>query len=196
MTALGLGLTETVSAKLVQAFDGGALQLVSTRDLLVHSVKTSKQARSEFGTDLVLEGSMQQEGTRIRITWSLVDPRTHTQIAANTITGESDDMFGLQDHLVDDVLERLPRAFEPGRRFALQGHQVTKLAAYDLPAFLRRDPFVVLSEVDRYVELYDLCHPDDLCHPGPVLSMHPVQVSSSVPPATPTRTGSGRNRTV
>jgi len=129
--ALGLGLTETVSAKLVQAFDGGALQLVSTRDLLGHSVKTSEQARSEFGTDLVLEGSMQQEGTRIRITWSLVDPRTHTQIAANTITGESDDMFGLQDHLVDDVLEKLPRAVEPGRRFALPGHPDTKLAAYD-----------------------------------------------------------------
>jgi tetratricopeptide (TPR) repeat protein/serine/threonine protein kinase len=129
--ALGLGLTETVNAKLVQAFDGGALQLVSTRDLLGHSVKTSEQARSEFGTDLVLEGSMQQEGTRIRITWSLVDPRTHTQIAANTITGKSDDMFGLQDHLVDDVLEKLPRAVEPGRRFALQGHQDTKLAAYD-----------------------------------------------------------------
>jgi len=129
--ALGLGLTETVTAKLVQAFDGGALQLVSTRDLLGHSVKTSEQARSEFGTDLVLEGSMQQEGKRIRITWSLVDPRTHTQIAANTITGESDDMFGLQDHLVDDVLEKLPRAVEPGRRFAVQGHQDTKLAAYD-----------------------------------------------------------------
>ena len=112
-----------MNAKLVQAFDGGALQLVSTGDLLGHRVKTSEQARSEFGTDLVLEGSMQQEGTRIRITWSLVDPRTHTQIAANTITGKSDDMFGLQDHLVDDVLEKLPRAVEPGR-FALQGHQV------------------------------------------------------------------------
>src|SRR6267143_583606 len=79
--ALGLGLTETVNAKLVQAFDGGALQLVSTGDLLGHRVKTSEQARSEFGTDLVLEG--------------------------------------------------LPRAVEPGRRFALQGHQDTKLAAYD-----------------------------------------------------------------
>ena len=31
---------------------------------------------------------------------------------------------------------------------------------------------------------------------GKVLSMHPVQVSWFVPPATPTRTGSGRNRTV
>jgi tetratricopeptide (TPR) repeat protein len=40
-------------------------------------------------------------------------------------------MFGLQDHLVDDVLEKLPRAVKPERRVALQRHQDTKLAAYD-----------------------------------------------------------------
>ncbi len=129
--ALGLGLTDTVTAKLVQAVDGGHLQLISTRDLIAHGVKTSEQAQSEFGTDLVLEGSMQQEGTRIRINWSLVNPRTHTQIAANTITGAAGDMFGLQDKLVDDVLEKLPRAVEPGRRPALQEHVDTKPAAYD-----------------------------------------------------------------
>src|SRR5229473_737307 len=129
--ARGLGLTETVTAKLVQAVDGGHLQLVSTRELIAQGVRTSDQARREFGTDLVLEGSLQQDGARIRITWSLVDPRTHTQIAANTITGDTDDIFGLQDHLFDDVLEKLPRAVKPGRRVELQGHQDTKLAAYD-----------------------------------------------------------------
>jgi tetratricopeptide (TPR) repeat protein len=129
--ALGLGLTDTVTAKLVRAVDGGHLQLVSTRELIDKGVKTSEQARREFGTDLVLEGSMQQEGTRIRIAWSLVDPRTHTQIAANTLTGDSGDMFGLQDRLFDDVLEKLPVAVERGRLNALQGHLETKPAAYD-----------------------------------------------------------------
>lgn len=129
--ALGLGLTETVTAKLVQAVEGGNLQLVSTRDLVAHGVKTSEQARSEFGTDLVLEGSMQQEGTRIRITWSLVNPQTHAQIAASTITGDSNDIFGLQDRLFDDVLEKLPISVEPGRRLAFQTRLDTKPAAYD-----------------------------------------------------------------
>jgi serine/threonine protein kinase/tetratricopeptide (TPR) repeat protein len=129
--ALGLGLTETVTAKLVQAIDGGRLQLVSTRDLIAHGVKTSEQAQREFGTDLVLEGSLQQDSARIRITWSLIDPRAHTQIAANTLTGNADDIFGLQDHLFDDVLEKLPLAVAPGRRLALQGRLDTKPAAYD-----------------------------------------------------------------
>src|ERR1700692_1375966 len=72
--ALGLGLTQTVTAKLVQAVDGGHLQLVSTRDLVQRGGKTSDQARREFGTDLVLEGSLQQNGDRLRVTWSLDDP--------------------------------------------------------------------------------------------------------------------------
>ena len=46
--ALGLGLTETVTAKLVQASDGGHLHLVATRDLVAQGVKTADQARREF----------------------------------------------------------------------------------------------------------------------------------------------------
>ena len=129
--ALGRGLTETVTAKLVRVFGGGPLQLVSTHDLIAHEVKTSDQAKREFGTDLVLEGSLQQDGERTRINWSLVNPQTHTQIAANTITGSTGDIFGLQDRLVDDVLEKLPQAVAAGRRLALREQPETKPVAYD-----------------------------------------------------------------
>jgi serine/threonine protein kinase/tetratricopeptide (TPR) repeat protein len=129
--ALGLGLTETVTAKMVQAVDGGHLQLVSTRDLIAQGVRTSEQARREFGTDLVLEGSLQQDGSRIRITWSLVNPRTHTQIAANTITGDAGDIFALQDTLFDEVITKLPLATGRGRLQALAGRPETNPAAYD-----------------------------------------------------------------
>src|SRR5216684_3027117 len=129
--ALGRGLTETVTARLVQAADGGKLQLISTRDLIEHGVKTSEQAQREFGTDLVLEGSLQQNGARIRINWSLVNPRTHTQIAANTITGDTNNIFGLQDTIFDDVLAKLPQAANSGQRQQLEERPDTKPAAYD-----------------------------------------------------------------
>ncbi len=129
--ALGLGLTETVTAKMVQAVDSAHLQLVSTRDLIAQGVRTSEQARREFGTDLVLEGSLQQDGARIRITWSLVDPRTHTQIAANTITGDASDIFALQDSLFDEVISNLPLATRGARALAMERPE-TNPAAYDL----------------------------------------------------------------
>ena len=127
--ALGLGLTETVTSKLVEAVDGGHLQIVSTRELVAQGVRTSEQARREFGTDLVLEGSLQQEGFRIRVTWGLVNPRTHTQVAANTITGRADDIFGLQDNLFSEVLERLPVA--AGSKKKAASRPETAPAAYD-----------------------------------------------------------------
>ena len=147
--ALGLGLTETLTAKLVQAVDGGRLQLVSTRDLIAQGVTTSDHARREFGTDLVLEGSLQQDGARIRITWSLVNPHTHTQLAANTVTGDADDIFALQDNLVDEVLEKLPQVIDPERRQVLLARPDTKPAAYDF--YLRGRGY-----------LEDYRHPDNI----------------------------------
>jgi len=129
--ALGIGLTQSVTAKLVQAVDGGHLQLVSTRDLLAQGVKTADQARREFGTDLVLEGSLQQSGNQLRITCSMVDPKTHVQIAAREVTGNSDEIFELQDRLFDKVLEMLPLAVDSSRRASLQVRPDTKPAAYD-----------------------------------------------------------------
>jgi eukaryotic-like serine/threonine-protein kinase len=129
--ALGLGLTETMTTKLVQASDGGRLQLVSTRELVAQGVNTADQARREFGTDLVLEGSLQQSGDQIRITCSLVDPKTHVQLAAKEITGDASQIFELQDRLFDKVLEMLPLAVDPFRRQALRARPDTQPAAYD-----------------------------------------------------------------
>lgn len=129
--ALGLGLTETVTARMVQAAESGHLQLVSTRELIAQGVRTSEQARREFGTDLVLEGSVQQDGSRLRVTWSLVNPRTHTQIAANTITGSAADVFVLQDTLFDEVVAKLPLATGRGRVPPAASRPETNPAAYD-----------------------------------------------------------------
>jgi len=131
--ALGLGLTESLTAKLVQATDGGHLQVVSTRDLVAQGIRTAEQARQEFGTDLVLEGSLQQAGNRIRITCSLVDPRTHVQFAAQEVTGDASDVFALQDQLFEKVLGMVEKTaalnIGSGRKPTAQA--LTKPAAYD-----------------------------------------------------------------
>ncbi len=129
--ALGVGLSETVTAKLVQVSDDGHLQLVSTRDLVAQGIKTADQARREFGTDLVLEGSLQQSGEQIRITCSLVNSRTHLQLAARTVTGAASDIFRLQDSLVEQVVGMLPVAVGKQERKALESRADTNSAAYD-----------------------------------------------------------------
>jgi tetratricopeptide (TPR) repeat protein len=130
-TALGLGLTETVTAKLVQASANGHMQLVSARELIAGGVRNAEQARREFGTDLVLEGSLQQSGTMIRITCSVVDAKTHRQIAARTLTGQADEIFALQDRFVNELLDMLSVVVRPEQRHLLDARQDTQASAYD-----------------------------------------------------------------
>ena len=111
--ALGLGLTETLTAKLVQAGDGNSIQVVSPRDLRDQNVKTADDARREFGTDYVLESSLQKSGQKIRVNTYLVDSKTHRQLAARTIETDAADTFGLQDQVVNAALDMLPEKSIP-----------------------------------------------------------------------------------
>jgi len=129
--ALGLGLTETLTAKLAQASDSNMIQVVSARDLRARGVKTAEEARREFGTDLVLEGSLQQSGQMYRITCNLVDSKTQRQIAARTITIPAADLFGLQDEVVSETLDMLPARTKSEQRLALIAHPNTQPAAYE-----------------------------------------------------------------
>jgi tetratricopeptide (TPR) repeat protein/TolB-like protein len=102
-SALVMGLTETLTAKLAQPW-GTNLQLISARDVRAQGVKTPEQAWREFGTDLVLEGSAHRVGDQIRINCALVDPKTHRQVTARTITAETSDVFGLEDRVVNEII--------------------------------------------------------------------------------------------
>ncbi len=128
--ALGLGLIETLTAKLVEASNSDSIQVVSHRDLRDQGVKTADDARREFGADMVLESSLQKEGQTIRVNSYLVDARTHRQLAARTITVNADDSFGLQDRVVSETLDMLPARIGPEERHKLTVRQDTQPAAY------------------------------------------------------------------
>jgi tetratricopeptide (TPR) repeat protein len=133
--ALGLGLTETLTAKLVQASDTDAIQVVSPRDLRDQGVKTAEDARREFGTDFVLESSLQRSGQTIRINCYLVDSRTHRQVAARSFSLDAGDTFGLQDRVVSETLDMLPARLKPEQRQKLNVRPDTQPAAYE--AYIR-----------------------------------------------------------
>src|SRR5664279_2861266 len=134
-SALGLGLTETLTAKLAEASGSDAIQVVSPRDLRDQGVKTAADARREFGTDFVLESSLQRSGQTIRVNCYLVDSKTHRQLAARTITVDANDAFGLQDRVVSETLDMLPAQINPEQRSKLNVRQDTQPAAYE--AYIR-----------------------------------------------------------
>ena len=134
-SALGLGLTETLAAKLVQASDTSAIQVVSPQDMRDQKVKTAEDAQRVFGTDYVLESSLQRSANTIRVNCYLVDSKTHRQAAAKTIESDTTDPFGLQDKVVSAALDMLPTKLKPEDRAKLAVVQNTQPAAYE--AYIR-----------------------------------------------------------
>lgn len=113
-----------------------------------------KQVGRELGVRYVLEGSVRKSGSRVRITWQLIEAATGTHIWAEKIDGALEDVFELQD----EVTSRVAGAFEPSIRFVEIGRANSKpthnLDAYDL--FLRA--------LSRY---YQFTKPDNdmaVCH--------------------------------
>jgi len=133
--ALGLGLTETLATRLVEASQDDGIQLVSPHELRDKPVRNASEARKEFGTDLVLEGTIQRVGDTLRITCNLVDSRTARQIAARTFTRDAADIFGLQDEVVNRTIEMLPAEIAPQRRRDLARLPDTHPPAYE--AYIR-----------------------------------------------------------
>jgi len=109
-SALGVGLMETVATRLVEVGHDDTVQVVSPHELSEKGVKSAADARREFGTDMVLEGSLQQSGEELRITCNLVDSKTGRQIGARTITRDVNDLFSLQDETVNAALGMLADA--------------------------------------------------------------------------------------
>jgi eukaryotic-like serine/threonine-protein kinase len=133
--ALGLGLTETLATRLVEASQDDGIQLVSPHELRDKMVRNASEARREFGTDLVLEGTIQRVGDTLRITCNLVDSKTARQVAARTFTRDATDIFGLQDEVVNRTIEMLPAEIAPQRRRDLARLPGTQPPAYE--AFIR-----------------------------------------------------------
>ncbi len=106
--ALVRGVAETISARIAQGTNGQTLQLIPPNELSAQGVKTAEAARKTFGVDRVLSVALQRSGDKMRVTCSLIDPKTHQQMDARTVTGDASDLFALEDSTVADVFAMLP----------------------------------------------------------------------------------------
>ena len=178
---LGEGLVETVSARM-----GGAtgVQVVSPAAAVAASRGQSdplKVARG-LGASVLLRGSVQRSGDRVRITYSIWDVGRGAELAGGTLDGAASDLFELQDRLVARVSEKesLPMS---GRTLPPSGlasgdeqerylKAVGLLQRYNTRASVdealglletlsrqaQRSPYVFASLARAYLETFDLTH--------------------------------------
>ncbi len=116
------GLTATLTTKLTQLTDNQSLGVISASEIQAKHATTADQAYAEFGVNLVLEGSLSTSGELMRINYELVDPRTHRQLRAESITLPASEPFAVQDQVVNGAVRMLELEVPPAERQVLDSH--------------------------------------------------------------------------
>lgn len=125
------GLTETLTANLTQLTVDPSLQVVPAPDIRARAVKTTDEARKEFGVTLALEGSLYRFGDQVRINVAVVDTRTHRQLRAESLTIAASNPFAVQDQVVNASIKMLELEVQPRAREALKTYGTQVASAYD-----------------------------------------------------------------
>jgi len=155
--ALSDGVVETLTSKLtqLQRFHGD-LWVVPASEVRQAEVTSAAAARRTFGVSLVLTGSIQRLGERLRVTANLVDASTLHQLRASSLDESASDLLGLQDGLVAEVAGMLDLEIGGDARESLSAGSTAIAAAYELyvrgRGFLQR--YEQLESLDRAISSF------------------------------------------
>lgn len=94
-----------------------------------HGVDSRNVAR-ELGLQYVLEGSLRRNGARLRVTTQLVDGASGTQIWAERFEGVLDDVFAVQDRIVESVAVRVQPSVQLHELEKLRRHRPASVSTY------------------------------------------------------------------
>jgi len=92
----------------------------------------SRQVARELGIRYLLEGSLRRSGDRLRVTAQLVDGLTGSQIWAERFDGLLDDVFAVQDRIVECVAVRVEPALLANELALSRRERPGSVAVYDI----------------------------------------------------------------
>src|SRR6185503_20189157 len=98
------GLAETLSARLAH-FTSVQVMRPTTPEALAET--NPQKAGHNLGANIVLTGSMQKAGDRLRVAYEVVDLAQGTSKPGDLIEGSASDLFTIQDKLADSIAASL-----------------------------------------------------------------------------------------
>ncbi len=109
------------------------LRLVSRTSVMQYrgTTKSIKQIGRELGVAYVLEGSVQREGNKVRVTGQLIDARTDEHVWAKAYDRDLTDIFTIQAELAQSIAEALKSVLSPEAKVLLARRPTENSAAYD-----------------------------------------------------------------
>jgi serine/threonine-protein kinase len=91
-----------------------------------------RQIANELRVAHVVEGSVQRDGNRVRVSAQLIDARTDTHLWVERYDRPLDDLFAMQDDIAKAIADQLQAKLSPKTESAIEEVPTNDLAAYEL----------------------------------------------------------------
>ena len=130
LTALGQGLVENVAAKLGGLAEDRSLEVIPARNMQEKSATSLKDARRQFGASLGLAITLEQSGSFMRVSYSLLDAKSGGTIGSDSILVPAGDVFAVEDTVADGAVRTLQLRLRPDEQAALKIHGTSQPAGY------------------------------------------------------------------
>ncbi len=127
---VGDGVVEALSSRLFQVPD---VRVVSSRDVeQARNAGSIEDAARSLGANLIVEGTVQAAGDRLRLVVNLHDVAGRRQVWSEQFTGTRADLFTLQDAIYDGIVSALGVAGGTSPATRTAAHPTDDIEAYDL----------------------------------------------------------------
>jgi serine/threonine protein kinase/tetratricopeptide (TPR) repeat protein len=126
------GVQDEILSKLAKL---SQLKVISRTSVTAYRPPSNRDVRS-IGTALgvanVVEGTVQRDGNRVRITTELIDARTDETLWSESYQRDLTDIFAIQSEIAEAVASKLSTRLSPEEQKNIAERPTTNLEAYDL----------------------------------------------------------------
>lgn len=126
------GVQEEILSKLASL---SQLKVISRTSVMAYHPQSNRDVRAigaALGVAHLVEGTVQRNANRVRITTELIDARTDETLWSESYQRDLTNIFAIQSEIAQAVASRLSARLSPEEQKSIAGRPTTNLEAYDL----------------------------------------------------------------
>jgi TolB-like protein len=125
------GVQEEILTALAKVADLKVISRTSVSQFKASAPRNVREIAKLLGVAHILEGSVQRDGGRVRVTAQLIDALTDTHTWAEHYDRELADVFAIQSELAEQIVSQLQVRLSPEEKAVIEERPTNDLQAYD-----------------------------------------------------------------
>ncbi|MEO7166049.1 MAG: FlgO family outer membrane protein [Spartobacteria bacterium] len=126
------GIHDEILTDLARVADLRVISRTSVMQYRSGSERNLREIAKALGAAHVVEGTVQRQDNRVRISAQLIDARTDTHIWADRYERDVSDVFALESELAETIVAQLTSKLSQEEKIDIETKPTTSFAAYDL----------------------------------------------------------------